>query len=895
MEEFDDKLYKDPVKVKQGVVAKFTSDAGGAFSIKPEIEESGISDTIELTKEGDMGMFSVLGLPFFRRNSVMFDVENVTTSYSPFYIIDTPLATGAAGTAFTVTPDMGQLGLAGVISGAGGFSVADQGVANLSATNSYTGKTSIAKGGWLGIAGPGSIAASAGVANDGTFDISYVDAAVPVTSLSGSGKVALGSKALVVTNANDSFSGAITDGGDSGETGGMLFMAGGKETLSGVNSYTGLTFVAKGATLALAGGGGIASSASVNTSGSFDISGANAAKIKSLDGDGAVALGSKQLELTNASGSFSGAISDGSSFATDGKVTKAASGGLLLSGGFQKLTGTSNYTGATTVSGGMLIVNGTLANSAVTVAGASASAPSAIGGTGVLYRLNVGNNGVLLPGDPTLNSGVGTLLIKDTLTLQTGSTFQVTGLNNMAQYSQVIVGGAATIQSGAKFFLRADSPYWQYNALATVLTAGEGVSGTFGSVSSNLALLSPVLAYNKATAYAPATVTLSFVSSGKTIADFTKTANQTSAANSLWKLLFPQLGSGASPGPLFNSLFGASAEGLERSLDSLTGETHNSLASTVVSDSRYVRDALMARTLPTSLSFSRPGDAGGTGVAEYMAYDGMVSWSQTLPGSSENGRTANAAGTRSSVKGVINGLDKRWKSGMQIGTAFGYTNSDMALGQKGADAGARSYHVGAYASYEDGGAKFSMGGIWARHHLNESRSARVNSYSDSLSARYNGTTLQAFGEVGRVFEAKGLVYEPYANITHIAFASDQFSELGHEAALSGSVHQELTSSTLGVRGAATLAKHLGKPSLTGQFNLGWRHDLANSGAYAVLRFAGSDPFVTRGSVVGGDAALIDAGLNFMANKKFGLSLTYGGQYAAHYQDHSMRAGMQWHF
>lgn len=176
------------------------------------------------------------GISFFMHNAVMYDLENQATGYTPFYVTDAPLTTN-----LTITADMGQLGLAGVISGKGPLTVASGGFANLSGTNTYTGATVINHGGWLGLAGPGSIATSSGVQDDGVFDISRVSNGATITSLSGSGTVALGGSTLELTKASGTFSGQLADGGLGDGAGGGLIIAGGLETLSGKAVYTGST------------------------------------------------------------------------------------------------------------------------------------------------------------------------------------------------------------------------------------------------------------------------------------------------------------------------------------------------------------------------------------------------------------------------------------------------------------------------------------------------------------------------------------------------------------------------------------------------------------------------------------------------------------------------------
>ncbi len=191
---------------------------------------------------------TLYGVSFFIHNAVMYDLQNMATGYTPFYVTDSAITTS-----FTATAAMGPLGLAGVISGSGPFNIAAGGIANLSGSNTYTGLTNIAQGGWLGLAGPGSIATSAGVQVDGSFDISRAAGGVFIRTLSGTGSVQLGGNTLELTNASSVFNGQLTDGGLGGGSGGSVIVASGQQTLTGNNTYTGSTGVSPQAALLLNG------------------------------------------------------------------------------------------------------------------------------------------------------------------------------------------------------------------------------------------------------------------------------------------------------------------------------------------------------------------------------------------------------------------------------------------------------------------------------------------------------------------------------------------------------------------------------------------------------------------------------------------------------------------
>lgn len=291
------------------------------------------------------------------------------------------LANGNFGTINIATGN--SVTLSGVISGTGGIEKTGSGTLVLSGTNTYTGTTTVS-GGILSISSGSSL-------GTGALTLSGTELAVTgTTTLTSSVSVASGAASFLDTGGNEvTLSGVVSGSGDLSKRGSGTLI------LSGANTLTGTLTVATG-TLSIASDSNLGS-------GTLRLDGARLDVTSDTVIDNNVVIEDDGANTINTGTGILARIS--SQISSAGDLVKTGAGTLVLSG-------TSTYTGTTTVSGGLLQVEGSLANTAaVTVqSGATLGGSGSIGGA-----VTVQNGGSLNPG-----SSPGTLTVSS-LVLQNSS------------------------------------------------------------------------------------------------------------------------------------------------------------------------------------------------------------------------------------------------------------------------------------------------------------------------------------------------------------------------------------------------------------------------------------------------------------------------------------------
>jgi len=180
--------------------------------------------------------------------------------------------------------------------------------------------------------------------------------------------------------------------------------------------------------------------------------------IGSIEGTGLVSLGLGNLTVgsNNLSTVFSGVIQSGFS-GTGGSLTKIGTGTLVLSGA-------NTYTGNTTISGGVLQVNGSIASPNTFV-----NRGGTLRGTGTVGG-NLNNNGVVAPGDSP-----GTLHVGGNYSQGSDGTLEIE-IASLFSFDQLMISGTAALSGTLDVTL--DDYTGHAGDIFTILTSS-GLSGNF--------------------------------------------------------------------------------------------------------------------------------------------------------------------------------------------------------------------------------------------------------------------------------------------------------------------------------------------------------------------------------------------------------------------------------
>lgn len=525
-----------------------------------------------------------------------------------------------------------------------------------------------------------------------------------------------------------------------------------------------------------------------------------------------------------------------------------------------------------------------------------------LGGNGTLGGLIV-NGGTVAPGH-----SIGTLNVAGNVSF-TGGTYQVE-TNLAGQSDRIAATGTATLSGGRVLAVSQAGSYTTTPITYTILTATGGVTGTFSGVSDSLAFLKATLSYDANDVF------LNLSRNPTFFRDQALTRNQRAVAGALDQ--FP------TTNPLFLAAAGIGGASVPGALDSLSGEIHASVQSTLIEDSLFVREALLGRLRQASF-------AGTTGAMSALGLGGPVTaysdpanayasvarsafpvkaaplaapappadltwWSQAVGAWSRMDGDGNAAGVSRSLGGFFTGVDRRFGDTWRLGIAGGYTNSSVSVNARLSAANIDTAHLAAYAGANYGPVSFRSGAAFAWNTIGTGRTILFPGFVDNAAARYGASTSQVFGEIGYAAAFGRLAIEPFAGLAFVHLDTGGFSEVGGLAALAGSrVTEETGYSSLGLRLAESFALVNGM-IITPRASAYWQHAFNDVTPTTALTFLGTGiPFSVAGVPLARETAIVESGFDLQINPRAKIGVSYFGELATHLHDHAVKGKFSWSF
>ena len=697
-----------------------------------------------------------------------------------------------------------------------------------------------------------------GTVNSGVTDIG--------TAAGTTGKVTVTGQGSTFTNTGDLFIGAgnsssgTLDVADQGgvSVDGDLFVAYAPDS-SGTLSISGISVVTVDGAVSLATQSG--------TTGTIDIGGAA----------GSAALAPGLLDAATIQfGSGNGTINF--NHTSDSYVfTPQLSG----SGTINQIAGTTDlatdslgFSGTLNVTGGRLVVDGSLPDGRAVVSGGGI-----LGGDGIVGGIDAEPGGIVAPGNGDF---IGTLHVFGDVYFGSGSTYQVQ-LNPLGDSDQIEGEGTAVLTGGDVQVLLAPGAY-DTSTQYTILTAAGGVFGSFAGVSDpDAPFLTEDLSYDPNSN----NVYLTIARNSASFASVGATRNQIATGAGT-----ESLGGGSSIHDAIVVL--PTAQAAQDAFDQLSGEIQASAKGMLLDDSRFIRDAATGRI---SAAF---GDAGaaplpvmayGDGGPETVAADTdrFAVWGQAFGSWGNSGNDGNAAAFDRSTGGLLAGADAL-VGGWRVGVLGGYNHSTFNVDDRNSAGDSDSYHIGLYGGTNWGAIAFRSGAAYSWSSISTKRSIAFDGFADQLSADYDAGTAQVFGELAYKIDANKFSFEPFANLAYVDVKTDGFSETGGEAALTSAGSNTDTSfTTLGLRGSTGVM--LGGIDATARGMLGWRHAFGDVTPTSTFAFAGGDAFTIAGVPIAREAAIVEAGLDLKMSANATLGLSYSGQFGAHAADNGANADL----
>ncbi len=686
-------------------------------------------------------------------------------------------------------------------------------------------------------------------------------------------------------NHNESnyfFTDDSTSGGDTIRITGTTdvnFVGSGTTYISGNNTYTGSTNISSGK-LVVYNGGTLGNNSAVTVGSGAMLESLYDLTIGSLAGNGTVDMdtGSIGYRLTvggdNTSTVFSGTIIDFSN------LTKTGTGTLTM-------TGNNPYYGATIVNDGLLVVNGSIANSGITV-----NTGGSLGGSGTLGSITI-NGGSLTPGN-----SIGTMNVSGSVDFSGGGVYEVE-VDAAGNSDLINATGMATLTNGTVLVLPEAGNY-SLSTDYTILTAAGGLGGTtFDSISSNLAFLTPTLTYDANNVF------LNLERNSSDYASVAETANQIAVSTTLDRLFLGNDSAGIND--IFNNLNILSAQGAQQAYDSLSGVQHTHSNLIALQSLNQFQGLLLnrlqsgyptlANTGQIQLAYNDTGtmtDAGTSLIGEKPA-NTRGWWLRGTGSYADIDGTSNASGAYYKSAGTAAGRDIYVDDALTVGLAVGYNRTDASVSQGSLDVD--SYQAALYGKklLTDNYYISGLAGV-GYHDFESKRRVIVGLSNTTARADYHAWTSNIAVEIGRLIEVnENTNITPLAGLEYAHVNRADFDEKDADEA-NLKVRREQQDSLRSAIGARITHQWKTQKGYRIQptAELAWVHEHMDNEAQMRAGFASTSlaNFQVDGPELDRDRARLALGVDMQMTELTSIQLGYQGEWASSDQRHDLSATLK---
>lgn len=548
----------------------------------------------------------------------------------------------------------------------------------------------------------------------------------------------------------------------------------------------------------------------------------------------------------------------------------------LLAGTTRFTTDAGQLTAQTQLSGGKAYIDANLSGLNVTASGGGE-----LNGTGTIGALSVEAGGVVRPG----NDGVGTLTATGDVYFQSGSKLAIDV--SSAGADQLALTGTSrdfTVANGALLDLNLTPGVDPTQTYVIVDTNGGEVfkNGTGFITNDHASLVDSLVSYN------PDSVELYFVAAEVDWADFGETDNQKAAAAALQAL-----------GPanaLFKQAMFLSDEQMTEGFDLLSGEVHGTAGATLLTGSRWLRDASLGRFDNLGAAEASDGDVvmgyAATATAEPSPFDALTpdsaattGWFTGFGSIAESDGDGNGAASTTRTAGVLTGADTEI-DGWRVGLAAGFGHDALDAGDRASTAAIDTLYAGTYAGTAFEGWRIKLGAGLGYSHVETERETPLPG-SETLSAEYGALSAQAFGELGYALDLGGGTVEPFGQLALVGVSRDAYTETGGIAALSADAETSgVGFTTIGLRTSTAF----GATTLKG--SVAWQHAYGDVDAGVTQNFNGGGAFTVTGTPIAEDTLSLGLGLEQAISTEAALGIAYDGEFAEDTTRHSVTGRVQ---